>query len=67
MKTRVPAPPPGDRKNLVQKRALPPVSAERGGLKPGIDIEHPSELLEIDDLAEMKRLYNLHKSRARPR
>lgn len=38
------------------KRVLPPVSAARGGLLPGIDLNETSALQEIDDLDRARQL-----------
>ena len=36
-------------------RSLPPVSGATGGLMPGLDLNQPSALQEMEDLAETER------------
>ena len=38
-----------------RRRALPPVSAAGGGLMPGIDLDDPAALQELDDLDFARR------------
>jgi len=37
------------------RRVLPPVSAARGGIMPGIDLNDSASLAEIDDLDALRR------------
>ncbi len=40
------------------KRLLPPVAAETGGLLPGVDLNDSAALQEMDDLEYVERLRN---------
>lgn len=46
----------GPRGERSRKRVMPPVSKARGGLMPGVDLTHFSEIQEQDDLEYAERL-----------
>jgi hypothetical protein len=48
----------GNRNAARSRRIMPRVSRARGGLMPGVDLNQPSVLQEMDDLDDVRRMKN---------